>query len=367
MSLSTKLQACFKGFKSWINTHNFYKKSFYKKNGALKRWLALFFTSFLCCILVCSLVLTVIANVYLGKIDREVIDSHEVDVPDTAIDVYGNQDIINIMLFGIDSRDMSEISRSDSIMLITVDKKHTKIKMTSIARDTRVPIEGYGEDKLNHAFAYGWNKTGEIVDGAKLALKTINNAFNLNVTSYVTANFWALAKIIDYLGGVDIDVDEQERAVINKNYIPYMQNIGVECEPIATTGMQHLSGGQAVAYCRVRYVGGDVMRGERQREVLMAMYEDVKTLNPLKYPELISLVLDECSTSLSNAQLLSLGTWALSNMGSLKFETLGIPTSDLDYGGYVDGVWYYLYDTDVAAKKIENFILETSEENSVSK
>ena len=106
------------------------------------------------------------------------------------------------------------------------------------------------------------------------------------------------------------------------------------------------------------------MRGERQREVLMAMYDDVKDLNPLKYPALISLILQECSTSMTNKEILSIAKWAAKNMSSLKFETLGMPTSELDKGGQMmNGVWYYVYDLEKASKVIENFILENDNDN----
>lgn len=343
----------------WFKDHNIYSKKFYKKgNRALKRWLAIFFTSFISFFLIAALALVIIVNSYLNILER---GSVNIDVPDSADKIYGGKNIVNIMLYGIDSRSLTEVSRSDSIMLITIDKKNTKIKMTSIARDTRVDIEGHGKDKLNHAFAYGWNSSGNIADGAALSLKTINNAFNLNVTDYVTANFWALAHIIDYVGGVDIDVSAAEKKDINDNYIPYIQDMGIDCEYITKTGMQHLTGGQAVAYCRVRHVGGDVMRGERQREVLISLFDQVKTLNPLKYSGLISLILSECSTSLSNSEILSLGTWAVSKLGSLKFETLGLPTEDIEKSATINGVWYFTYDLDKAAKKIENFIFETED------
>ena len=233
---------------------------------------------------------------------------------------------------------MEEQSRSDAIMLLTVDTVNKKIKLTSIARDTYVDIEGYGKDKLNHAFAYGWAKNGRLVEGAELSMRTINNSFSLNIKDYVAVNFWALADIINYIGGVEIDVD---------------------CPDIATTGMQHLNGGQAVAYSRIRHVGGDVMRGARQREVLTAMFDKAKSISPTKYAGLLSMILKECSTSLSNSELWELGSWAIANVTSLKFENLGLPTEDIDLGGsMINGVWYYTYDLDKAAIKIQEFITE---------
>lgn len=351
----------FKNILIWLQEHNIYSLKFYKSKPMLKRWLAIFFTSFISVLLIASITIVSIANFYLGKIERNDISHEDAGVSKEAMDLYAGQDVINIMLFGIDSRSMKEESRSDAMILLTVDKKHNKIKLTSIARDTYVPIEGYGNDKLTHAFIYGWVRENNIVGGAKLALKTINSAFNLNVSDYITANFWAVAKIVDFLGGVDIDVTSTERHYINNNYIPYMNEIGLDCEPVSGTGMQHLTGGQAVAYCRLRF-DSDVTRGERQREVLTAMFEDLKKMNATKYPELISLILKECTTSLSNGEIMSIGTWALANIGSIKIEMLGLPTKDIDKGGtMMNGIWYYTYDIEAAAKKIEEFILETNQ------
>lgn len=334
---------------------NIYSKKFYKgKNKTLKRSLAVFLTSFLSVILVLAITLLATAHIWLSQINREPFDPDNIEIPESAKDVYDGQDVVNIALYGIDSRYVDEPSRSDAIMILTFDRKHKKIKMTSIARDTYVDILGRGKDKITHAYIFG---------GPELALNSLNSAFNLNITDYVTANFWALADIIDYVDGVSIDVSSAEMNDINANYIPYMNSMGIECEYIKEAGTQNLTGGQAVAYCRVRHVGGDVMRGERQREVLMAIYEKLKDLSPLKYPQLINLILSECSTSLTNNEILSLGTWAVTNMGSLQFETLGMPTSDLDKGGQmINGIWYYIYDLDEAAKVIENFILENEQQ-----
>lgn len=334
---------------------NIYSKKFYKgKNKTLKRSIAVFLTSFLSVILVLALTLYATANVWLSQITRDEFDSDSIVVPESAKDVYEGQDVVNIALYGIDSRTIDQLSRSDAIMILTFDRKHKKIKMTSIARDTYVDILGRGKDKITHAYIFG---------GPELALNSLNSAFNMNITDYVTANFWALADIVDFVGGVTIDIDRAEMSDINANYIPYMNSMGIECEYIKEAGTQTLTGGQAVAYCRVRHVGGDVMRGERQREVLMAIYDKLKDLSPLKYPQLINLILNECSTSLTNNEILSLGTWAVTNMSSLQFESLGMPTSELDKGGQmINGVWYYIYDLDEAAKVIENFILENDQE-----
>ena len=349
----------FKKIIDWLKSHNIYDKKFYKSHGKLKRWLAIFFTSFTSMLLVLAITVVCIAGHYLGLIDRADLDHQNLEVNSEAEKLYADLGVTNIILYGIDSRTLAEQSRSDAIMMLTVDTVNKKIKMTSIARDTYVDIQGYGKDKINHAFAYGWAKNNKISEGAELSIKTINSNFNLNIKDYVAVNFWALADIINYIGGVEIDVDAAEMRDINKNYIPHIRELGIPCENITKTGMQTLSGGQAVAYCRERYVGGVVTRDSRQREVLTAMFDKAKTISATKYTGLLSLILKECSTSLTNSELWELGSWAIANMNSLKFENLGLPTADIDEGGsMINGVWYYTYDLEKAAKKIEEFITE---------
>ncbi len=342
----------------WFKNHNIYSKDFYKSHKNLKRWLAVFFTAFVSAILIIAIVATTVFNVFLGKLDRGDLNHEDLGISAEAEETYGDSGLINIMLYGIDSRSKTEISRSDAIMLLTIDKSNAKIKLTSIARDTYVDIEGYGKDKVNHAFAYGWQKEKDISGGAALSLKTINNTFDLNVTDYVTANFWAISSIIDYLGGVDIEILESERWHINET-IEYMNIDGQKCDKIASSGLQTLTGNQALAYSRERYVGGDVERGARQRRVITAMFAKAKELSPVKYSGLISLILEQCTTSLTNADLLSLGTWAVANYSDITIENLGIPTKEIDKGGKtINGVWYYVYDLDKATDIIKDFILE---------
>ena len=114
--------------------------------------------------------------------------------------------ITNILLVGTDGEYVEKGNRSDGMMLVTIDSKNKDIKLTSIARDTYVDIPGYSTEKLTHAYAFG---------GPELAINTINRNFNLNIKDFVTVNFSSLPKIIDKIGGIDIEVDEEELQYIN--------------------------------------------------------------------------------------------------------------------------------------------------------
>lgn len=151
-------------------------------------------------------------------------------------------------------------SRSDTIMILSIDKQHDKLKLTSIMRDTYISVDGHGMTKITHAYAYG---------GPQLAVKTINQNFNMNIKDYVTVDFFGLEKIIDSIGGVQINVEKAEVPVMN-SYITETSRIEKTVPTfVQSSGLQTLNGSQAVAYSRIRYVGNaDYKRTQRQRTVL---------------------------------------------------------------------------------------------------
>lgn len=282
------------------------------------------------------------AKLTLSKIDRKAMP--------TALDDLGiteeveaeseKSQVTNIALFGLDTRGNDDSGRSDALMILSVDKKYNKIKLTSIARDTYVPIEGHGKTKINHAYAYG---------GSELAVKTVNSNFDMDIKDFVSVNFGQLADIIDYVGGVTVNVTSAEQQNANK----YIESN----KKITKTGDVHLNGEQAVAYARVRKVGGDTQRTERQREVLTDLFNNVKKMNKTKYPALINKVLSECQTSLTDNEMMTMGLWAVTSNPEL--ETLGLPNKECDSTGkIIDGVWYYVYDIDNATDIIHRYIYD---------
>ncbi len=283
----------------------------------------------------------------LGGLTRTDVDHDNVGLTSEAMELY--KDYTNIAVFGLDTREKDDEGRSDAIMIISIDRVHDKIKLISVARDSYVTIENKGKtfkDKITHAWAYGKHE---------LALKTVNQNFNLDITDFVSMNFYQFADVIDYIGGVDIDVSRSEMNVMNTYYIPYLNSYGIKCDYIRKTGMQHLSGGQALAYARNRYTGTDIDRGSRQREVMMAMYDAVKELSVSKYPTLIKKVMGSCATSLSDGEMMSLATWAATSKP--QFEQLGLPTEL--HCETINGTSYVVYDLDDAAKQIQEFLHET--------
>lgn len=281
----------------------------------------------------------------LNKMERVDINEDNLGIDSEIAKRYGN--VQNIALFGIDSVG-NEAGRSDSTMIVTIDRGTKKVKVTSLMRDSYVSIDGHGKDKLNHAYAFG---------GPELAMKTINETFGLNIKDFATVNFSSLPKIIDILGGIEIDVDSQELKYIN-DYIYDMNKINkTNVSNITKTGLQHLNGTQAMAYCRIRYTdGGDYKRTERHREVLEKIFEDIQKLSPTKYPTVLSEVLPMVKTDLSSNDILSLGTEVL-KFGR-TFEQERFPKDSEGKETMINGVYYLQFNEETTKTQIQNWVFK---------
>lgn len=274
-----------------------------------------------------------------------------------------NSDITNIALFGVDSRDGSYSGLSDTIIVLTVDNIHNKIKMTSVLRDSKVLIDGYGLDKINSAYSSG---------GAQLAIKTLNQNFNLNIEDYITINFYNLAKVVDAFGGVTITMDDEEAYQTNENlnglmyeeiHKGYARTIfESDFLPIDSSGYVHggtflLNGNQAVAYARNR-ADSDNKRAQRQQKVLTTMLNSVTSMNSGSYYGLAQQMFPLCETSLFFDDTLKLAPILIKNF---TIETINVPSEEDNPDGrdQHDGLgWVYEYDLDAAARRMDLFINE---------
>ena len=245
-----------------------------------------------------------------------------------------NNEVINIALFGVDRREKNEPSRSDSMIILSIDQKHKKIKMSSIMRDTFVKIKDHGETKLTHAYAYG---------GPQLAIRTLNENFNLNIRDYVTVDFLNFEKIIDAIGGVTIDVKQDEIGLIPQ---------------ITKSGSQKLNGLQAVAYSRIRHTAGDdFRRTERQRTVLSAMIANIQSVGATKFPSVVTKLLPFTETSMNSMDLIKLGTKVITS-NTTKLVQDRFPTDGYWSGKTINGVWYLVADMKATVEQIHKFIYE---------
>lgn len=265
---------------------------------------------------------------------------------------FNSDEIVNIALFGIDSRNKnsSSNSRSDSIMIVSIDKKHNKIKLSSILRDTYANISGRGYDKINHAYAFG---------GPELAIKTINQNFGLDITDFVTVDFFGLEKIIDTLGGVTVTVKSNEINELNK-YIKEVANIeGKTPTLITSAGTQTLNGMQAVSYGRIRKVGnGDYERTDRQRTIIISMIEKLKDAGLNDSIKLATQCSSFVTTSFTMAEGVKIATDILQDMNDFTIEQQRFPQNG--EGKTIDGIWYMVADLDTEKKLLQNFIYENN-------
>lgn len=247
------------------------------------------------------------------------------------------KNITNIALFGVDSPDdKNENGRSDSIMILTIDNVHNKLKLTSIMRDSYVNISNHGMDKINHAYSFG---------GPELAINTLNSNFDLNINDYAMVNFSTLPQIIDKLGGVDINIKDYE--------IPSLSTYG-----IYSPGKYTLNGEQALTYCRIRYDGnGDYERTERHRAVLNSLFEKFKEQNVADYMSLADTILPLVKTSLSTTEIIKTGTIILTS-GMKNLEQERFPTDEYSSGEIIDDVFYLTFDKENVKDQIHKYIFE---------
>ena len=274
------------------------------------------------------------ANHFYSKVKTtDQLTQDEVSVNSEIAHKEKEANIVNIAILGIDQDGDGSNGRSDAIKMISLDMNNKKVKMTSFQRDTLIyiPEPENDFDKLNHAYWYG---------KAPLTIKTLNYNFDLDITRYVAFNFDAIEHIIDTIDGIQLDVHENELKVTN-DYIKHLNSLSETDEdaPYLTKGgLQTLSGRQAMAYMRNRYVGDDFDLMNRQSKVMEAMVDKVMNQS---YTELLGLV-DAClpyvETNLTMNEMINFGTKVLT-FDLKNIEQTQIPASDnknktVSYKGY---------------------------------
>jgi len=321
----------------------------YRKSNKRKKKKSLgfkIFIGFLCVLLAFVVVGGGYVMGLLNKMDNIKLNKDNLGIVEDEFKEYDNYSKIkNIALFGVDAVD-GEAGRSDSIMIATVDPVHNKIKLTSIMRDSYVSIDGHGDDKINHAYAYG---------GPELAIKTINENFGMNIEDFVSVNFSSLPVIINILGGVDLEITQDELEYINSYINDINAKDGTNSPHITSAGVQHLDGTQALAYSRIRYTdGGDYKRTERQRTVLAALFSRLTSASIGSYNSLLNEVLPYIQTNLTSTEILSLGTKVLGIGNNLEQDRF--PRDGYGEGTMIDGVYYLTFDRETIKSQMRDYI-----------
>ncbi len=255
------------------------------------------------------------------------------------------QDKMNIMVMGVDRR-ADDVGRSDTLFVATVDPEKKAAAILSIPRDTRVKIAGHGYDKINHAYAYG---------GHNLTKDTVEGLLGIPIDYYVLIDTRAFERIIDAIGGVDIDV---EKRMYYED--PWDDDGGLVID--LRKGMQHMDGKTAITYVRYRDEEGDIGRISRQQKFLRAVMDKVASPSIItKIPTIIQEVSAAIETDMSISKMISLA-------GILKEAKDNGLNADMVPGkpAYIEDISYWLPDVVALRKSLAN-ILDVKMDERVAK
>lgn len=265
-------------------------------------------------------------NNKLSKVNYEGIPEEKIEVNE-GVDLQ-QKGYRNIAIFGVDSRaDTYDDTRSDCIIIASINQETNDVKLVSVYRDSYLNIDGYGLDKVTHAFAYG---------GAQLSINTLNKNLDLDIKEYVAVNFEAVVDIINQIGGVEITIEDAELKYINSYIDGVDKQEGTSTAHITKAGKQNLNGVQALAYSRIRYTaGGDYKRTERMRDVIIATLNKAKTLSVTQMNSILDIALPEISTNIKSSEIETLipkvATYNIDTSIGWPYEVKGI-TLDRWYG-----------------------------------
>lgn len=247
----------------------------------------------------------------------------------------------NFAIFGLSGENSGDDGRSDTIIICTIDPEHKEIKLTSILRDTKAAIEGHEPQKINAAHMIG---------GPKLAIETLNKNFGLTLKDYITVQFETLMDIVDTVGGIEIELTQDEADFINEFSVEY----GI---PALTEGVQQLNGWQAVLYCRIRKIDSDKVRAGRQQLVIRKIFEKLSKAGFLQWFDIAMKVLETTTISMPLGDILEVISLPLS-----EYTLVNNVVPDIEYETDVKtaidehGEWVWLYDLGKAGDRIVDII-----------
>lgn len=254
----------------------------------------------------------------VGKVELDydkIVINEEVKEREETTNMKGYR---NIALFGVDSTTgaLTKNTRSDTIMIASINQDTGDCKLVSVYRDTYLNLSNDTYNKCNSAYAKG---------GPEMAINMLNMNLDMNITDFITVGFAGLTDTIDALGGVMVDVDNAEINHLNSYQFTMAEDLKRSYKEVTSTGYQLLNGLQATAYCRIRYTAGDdFKRAERQREVLMAVADKAKTASPATLNQIANDVFGEIYTSLDLTEIVellgSIGKYNIVDQGGFPNE-----------------------------------------------
>lgn len=319
-----------------------------QREAKKKRKVAIFAVEIIIILIMVAVLYLVMTNTNNEGPKRVVLQETELAIPEEVIKekeeggtMHG---YMNIALFGVDAQKESQLykgSRSDSIMIASVNMDTGDIKLVSVYRDTYLNIGTDSYQKANAAYSYG---------GAEQAVKMLNMNMDMDITHFVTVGYEGLSKVIDGLGGVYIDVDSEELKHINNYQIGIAEVLKCDYQAVTEPGLQLLDGLQATAYCRIRYTAGDdFKRASRQREVLKAIETQAKQADYSTLSRVFNEAIGSIYTSLDNETILEL----LENIANYRIvDEGGFPEETMRTVANVGAVGSSVIPTDLEANVI---------------
>lgn len=263
-------------------------------------------------VLVAAVGILYVITTTTNEIERSAIDTKNIIINEEVVESKVEREEVqelkgyrNIALFGVDARDgdLGRGTRSDTIIIASINQDTHEIKLVSVYRDTYLNLGNDSYNKCNGAYAKG---------GPEQAITMLNINLDMDITDYVTIGFSGLIEAIDALGGIEIEITEAEINHLNNYQLCMAEEMGVDYTPVTETGIQTLNGMQATAYCRIRYTkGDDFRRAQRQRDVLGAMMIKAQDASLATLKDVVMAVLPSVNTSLNVNEIVSvLGTVA---------------------------------------------------------
>ena len=288
------------------------------------------------CILLIFMVFIMYGISLLSKVNFEELEEEEpfttpeeIGIPEEAPKQEETK-IVNILLLGIDRQSPRERGRSDTIIIASIDKGNKVVKLTSLMRDMYVPIPGRNNNRINAAYAFG---------GPSLAIKTVNQNFNMNIKHYIALDFWGFEEIVDLMGGVEVELTAAESSIVG----------------VRGAGSHLLNGYQALSYARIRRIGSDFQRTERQRTILNEIFQSAMNTRMIDIPKLLKAGLPHMETNMSKLELLRLGKDVLS-FDSRGVEEYRLPVEKTYTHERIRGMAVLVPDIEKNTKLLHEFI-----------